>query len=147
MSTFGEGHVKPPAAIVFSADDGCDVGMDSGSPASPDMPRGGNAFNLGGSRTCSSRSEGRRCCGPSGRPGHAIASRWRARAAQSGRGKYGTTLSHMEVGVQDLRNRTSQVVDAVKPGCHCLTVHEGADSPISCRIGAASLAVRGASAR
>jgi prevent-host-death family protein len=34
------------------------------------------------------------------------------------------TLSHMEVGVRDLRNRTSQVIDAVKSGEQVtLTVH------------------------
>jgi prevent-host-death family protein len=34
------------------------------------------------------------------------------------------TLSHMEVGVRDLRNRTSQVIDAVKAGQQVtLTVH------------------------
>lgn len=34
------------------------------------------------------------------------------------------TLSHMEVGVRDLRNHTSQVIDAVKAGEHVtLTVH------------------------
>lgn len=36
----------------------------------------------------------------------------------------GATLSHMEVGVRDLRNRTSQVIDAVKAGQQVtLTVH------------------------
>ena len=34
------------------------------------------------------------------------------------------TLSHMDVGVRDLRNRTSQVIDAVKAGEQVtLTVH------------------------
>lgn len=34
------------------------------------------------------------------------------------------TLSHMEVGVRDLRNRTGQVIDAVKAGEQVtLTVH------------------------
>lgn len=80
----GEGHVEATLAIVFSADDGCDVGMDSGSPVSPDYPRGVTR-STGGSRACSSRSP---------RPPllRAIwstrstrsASRWRAnRAAQS----------------------------------------------------------------
>ncbi|AUQ03036.1 arylsulfatase [Mycobacterium tuberculosis] len=41
----GEGHVEATLAIVFSADDGCDVGMDSGSPVSPDYAPGSNAFN------------------------------------------------------------------------------------------------------
>lgn len=80
----GEGHVEATLAIVFSADDGCDVGMDSGSPVSPDYARGVTR-STGGSRACSSRSP---------RPPllRAIwstrstrsASRWRAnRAAQS----------------------------------------------------------------
>jgi prevent-host-death family protein len=35
-----------------------------------------------------------------------------------------TTLSHMEIGVRDLRNRTAQVLDAVKAGERVtLTVH------------------------
>ena len=34
------------------------------------------------------------------------------------------TLSHMEIGVRDLRNRTSQVIDAVRAGERVvLTVH------------------------
>lgn len=80
----GEGHVEATLAIVFSADDGCDVGMDSGSPVSPDYAPGVTR-STGGSRACSSRSP---------RPPllRAIwstrstrsASRWRAnRAAQS----------------------------------------------------------------
>src|SRR5271154_1757916 len=32
----GEGNVAATAAMVFSADDGCDVGMDTGAPVSPD---------------------------------------------------------------------------------------------------------------
>jgi arylsulfatase len=32
-------------AFVFSADDGCDVGEDSGGPVSPDYGSRGNAFN------------------------------------------------------------------------------------------------------
>ena len=32
-------------AMVFSADDGCDVGEDGGSPVSPDYGPRGNAFN------------------------------------------------------------------------------------------------------
>ena len=41
----GEGHVAATLANVFSADDGCDVGVDTGSPVSPDYPPGRNAFN------------------------------------------------------------------------------------------------------
>ncbi len=38
--------------------------------------------------------------------------------------EYGATLSHMEIGVRDLRNRTAQVIDAVKSGEPVtLTVH------------------------
>ena len=32
-------------AMVFSADDGCDVGEDSGAPVSPDYGPTGNQFN------------------------------------------------------------------------------------------------------
>ena len=41
----GEGTVPMTQAIVFSADDGCDVGEDSGAPVSPDYGSRGNAFN------------------------------------------------------------------------------------------------------
>ena len=51
----GEGDIGATLAIVFSADDGCDVGEDSGAPVSPDYGPQGNAFN-GRSRACSSRS-------------------------------------------------------------------------------------------
>jgi arylsulfatase A-like enzyme len=40
----GEGKVAGTAAIVFSADDGCDVGVDTGSPVSPDYGSRGNEF-------------------------------------------------------------------------------------------------------
>jgi arylsulfatase len=32
-------------AMVFSANDGCDVGEDTGAPVSPDYGSRGNAFN------------------------------------------------------------------------------------------------------
>ena len=41
----GAGHVEATLANVFSADDGCDVGADTGSPVSPDYPPAHNAFN------------------------------------------------------------------------------------------------------
>jgi len=41
----GEGAIAMTQAIVFSADDGCDVGEDSGAPVSPDYGSRGNAFN------------------------------------------------------------------------------------------------------
>ena len=41
----GEGKVGATAAMVFSADDGCDVGKDTGSPVSPDYGSRGNEFN------------------------------------------------------------------------------------------------------
>jgi len=41
----GEGKVAATAAMVFSADDGCDVGMDTGSPVSPDYGSRGNEFS------------------------------------------------------------------------------------------------------
>jgi arylsulfatase len=31
--------------MIFSADDGCDVGVDSGAPVSPDYGPRGNEFN------------------------------------------------------------------------------------------------------
>jgi arylsulfatase len=40
----GEGKVGATAAMVFSADDGCDVGVDTGSPVSQDYGPRGNAF-------------------------------------------------------------------------------------------------------
>ncbi|MBN1510084.1 MAG: hypothetical protein JW955_24775, partial [Sedimentisphaerales bacterium] len=41
----GEGEVGATLAMVFSADDGCDVGEDSGAPVSEDYGSRGNAFN------------------------------------------------------------------------------------------------------
>jgi arylsulfatase A-like enzyme len=41
----GEGEVGATLAMVFSADDGCDVGEDSGAAVSPDYGPTGNAFN------------------------------------------------------------------------------------------------------
>jgi arylsulfatase len=41
----GEGKVGATAAMVFSADDGCDVGRDTGSPVSEDYGPHGNAFS------------------------------------------------------------------------------------------------------
>ncbi len=41
----GEGRVGATAAMVFSADDGCDVGVDTGSPVSPDYGSRGNEFS------------------------------------------------------------------------------------------------------
>jgi arylsulfatase A-like enzyme len=41
----GEGEIGATLAIIFSADDGCDVGEDSGAPVSPDYGPQGNAFN------------------------------------------------------------------------------------------------------
>jgi arylsulfatase A-like enzyme len=41
----GEGKVAATAAMVFSADDGCDVAEDTGSPVSPDYRSRGNHFN------------------------------------------------------------------------------------------------------
>jgi arylsulfatase len=40
----GEGKVASTAAMVFSADDGCDVGQDTGAPVSPDYGPRGNEF-------------------------------------------------------------------------------------------------------
>jgi arylsulfatase len=41
----GEGDVEATLATVFSADDGLDVGEDSGAPVSPDYGPTGNRFN------------------------------------------------------------------------------------------------------
>jgi arylsulfatase len=41
----GEGAIPMTQAMIFSADDGCDVGEDSGAPVSPDYGSRGNAFN------------------------------------------------------------------------------------------------------
>jgi arylsulfatase A-like enzyme len=41
----GEGNIGATAAMVFSADDGCDVGVDTGAPVSPDYGARGNQFN------------------------------------------------------------------------------------------------------
>jgi len=41
----GEGTVAMTQAMVFSADDGMDVGEDTGAPVSPDYGPVGNAFN------------------------------------------------------------------------------------------------------
>lgn len=41
----GEGEIEATLANVFSADDGCDSGEDSGAPVSPDYGPTGNAFN------------------------------------------------------------------------------------------------------
>ena len=41
----GEGKVPMTSILLFSADDGCDVGMDTGAPVSPDYGSRGNEFN------------------------------------------------------------------------------------------------------
>jgi arylsulfatase A-like enzyme len=41
----GEGEIPMTQAMIFSADDGCDVGEDSGAPVSPDYLSKFNAFN------------------------------------------------------------------------------------------------------
>ncbi len=41
----GEGKVGATAAMIFSADDGCDLGVDTGSPVSPDYGSRGNEFS------------------------------------------------------------------------------------------------------
>ncbi|HSR10342.1 MAG TPA: arylsulfatase, partial [Thermodesulfobacteriota bacterium] len=41
----GEGTIPMTQAMVFSADDGLDVGEDSGAPVSPDYGPVGNGFN------------------------------------------------------------------------------------------------------
>ncbi len=41
----GEGVIDATLPMVFSIDDGCDIGEDSGAPVSPDYGSHGNAFN------------------------------------------------------------------------------------------------------
>ncbi len=41
----GEGKVPATAAMIFSCDDGCDVGMDTGSPVAEDYGPHGNEFS------------------------------------------------------------------------------------------------------
>jgi hypothetical protein len=41
----GEGKVAATATMIFSADDGCDVGEDVGAPVSPEYGPRGNAFS------------------------------------------------------------------------------------------------------
>jgi arylsulfatase A-like enzyme len=41
----GAGTVEATLPMIFSADDGCDVGQDTGAPVSPDYGPRGNAFN------------------------------------------------------------------------------------------------------
>jgi arylsulfatase len=41
----GKGRVKQSIPMGFSADEACDVGSDSGSPASPDYGPRGNRFS------------------------------------------------------------------------------------------------------
>ncbi len=40
----GEGRVEATAPMIFSADDGCDVGTDTGAPVAEDYPAGENGF-------------------------------------------------------------------------------------------------------
>jgi arylsulfatase len=41
----GEGKVDATAAMIFSADDGCDLGEDTGAPVSPEYGPRGNGFS------------------------------------------------------------------------------------------------------
>jgi len=41
----GEGRVDATLSMIFSADDGCDVGEDTGAPVSPEYGSSGNRFN------------------------------------------------------------------------------------------------------
>jgi arylsulfatase len=41
----GKGDIGATLAMIFSADDGCDVGEDSGAPVSPEYKPGDNRFN------------------------------------------------------------------------------------------------------
>jgi len=41
----GDGKIGATAAMIFSADDGCDVGVDTAAPVSPDYEAQGNEFS------------------------------------------------------------------------------------------------------
>lgn len=41
----GDGDIGATLSTIFSADDGCDIGEDSGAPVSPDYKAGDNRFN------------------------------------------------------------------------------------------------------
>jgi arylsulfatase len=41
----GDGKIGATAPMIFSADDGCDVGCDTGAPVSQDYGAHGNDFN------------------------------------------------------------------------------------------------------
>ena len=41
----GEGKIGATQPIIFSGDDGCDVGIDNGAPVSPDYRAHGNEFS------------------------------------------------------------------------------------------------------
>jgi arylsulfatase len=41
----GKGRVDATLPVVFSADDGCDIGCDNGAPVSSDYGPTGNSFN------------------------------------------------------------------------------------------------------
>ena len=81
----GEGQIGATAAMVFSADDGCDVGEDTGAPVSPDYGPRGNEFNGDGEgRAACDRqriARGGPPCGPRGRdaPGDGAPMNSRAR--------------------------------------------------------------------
>ena len=44
MARPGEGTIPATLPMVYSCDDGCDVGEDSAAPVSDDYPAGRNAF-------------------------------------------------------------------------------------------------------
>lgn len=70
----GTGKVAATAAMIFSADDGCDVGVDTAAPVSPDYEPRGNEFK-GRVKGCADRDcrRGREFRPPGhsgGRPAH-----------------------------------------------------------------------------
>ena len=58
----GEGKVAATEILLFSADEGCDVGRDTGAPVSPDYGSRGNEFC--GSRQGRATRHCRGCCKP-----------------------------------------------------------------------------------
>ena len=74
----GEGQGRATAAMVFSADDGCDVGRDTGSPVSPDYgPRRQRVHGSGQGRADRDRRGGRERRPHASLRRKPCASRWR----------------------------------------------------------------------
>ena len=95
----GEGSIAATAAMIFSADDGCDVGRDTGSPVSPDYGPRGNEFN----GTCQRRADrdrrGGRQRGPPGLAGRGAPHRHGAAVGGGMRTIHSVMLAAMVAGL------------------------------------------------